>query len=235
LKKGDCIWGAALLGIIAFLAAPATHEIFIRTSNFYPYLSGFLKFFILASMGELLAIRIVSGSWNKPKGLIWRAIIWGIVGIIITLMFVVYDIGVKGSIALEYLPMLGERGSLLNKFAVAFFTSALMNIFFGPAFMLFHRLTDTWIDCGQGKISQMVKVKKDEMLDAAELKSFVSFVIFKSIPIFWIPAHTITFMLPPEYRVLMASLLSICLGASLGFSKRGKMFSGKQKLPENSD
>jgi hypothetical protein len=42
----------------------------------------------------------------------------------------------------------------------------------------------------------------------------------KTIPLFWIPAHTITFSLPPEYRVLMASFLSIALGGILAFAKR---------------
>jgi hypothetical protein len=214
MKMGDFLWGAALLGIIAFLAAPATHEFFSAASKASPYLMGFVKFAVLASMGELLAIRITSGAWSRPKGLILRALIWGVVGLVITLMFVLYDIGVKGCMEKGYLPLVGEAGGFLNRFVTAFLTSALMNIFFGPAFMLFHRLSDAWIDSGYGKT--------DEMLDRANLKGFVSFVVFKTIPVFWIPAHTVTFMLPAEYRVLMAAMLSICLGAILGFSKRKK-------------
>jgi hypothetical protein len=41
---------------------------------------------------------------------------------------------------------------------------------------------------------------------------FVSFVVLRTIPLFWIPAHTMTFLLPPEFRVLMAAVLSIALG-----------------------
>ena len=37
---------------------------------------------------------------------------------------------------------------------------------------------------------------------------------------FWIPAHTGTFLLPPEFRVVCAALLAIALGAILGFAKR---------------
>ncbi|MCX7905011.1 MAG: Mpv17/PMP22 family protein, partial [Caloramator sp.] len=51
---------------------------------------------------------------------------------------------------------------------------------------------------------------------------FISFVVLKTIPFFWIPAHTITFLLPSEYRVLMASFLSIALGAILSLAKRKK-------------
>jgi hypothetical protein len=34
---------------------------------------------------------------------------------------------------------------------------------------------------------------------------------------FWIPAHTITFSLPPEYRVLLAAYLGIVLGIILSY------------------
>jgi hypothetical protein len=42
-----------------------------------------------------------------------------------------------------------------------------------------------------------------------------NFVFKKTIPIFWIPAHTITFLLPPDYQVLFAAVLSIILGLIL--------------------
>ena len=38
----------------------------------------------------------------------------------------------------------------------------------------------------------------------------------KTIPFFWVPAHTITFMLPPEYQIVMAAYLSVALGIILG-------------------
>jgi len=44
----------------------------------------------------------------------------------------------------------------------------------------------------------------------------------KTIPMFWIPAHTITFLLPSEFRVLAAAFLSIALGAILAFAKKKK-------------
>ena len=57
------------------------------------------------------------------------------------------------------------------------------------------------------------------------MDGFVSFVLMKTIPIFWIPAHTITFLLPSEYRVLSAAFLSIALGAILAFAKKKKISS----------
>jgi len=37
---------------------------------------------------------------------------------------------------------------------------------------------------------------------------------------FWIPAHTLTFTLPSELRVICAALLAVILGAILGLAKR---------------
>jgi len=37
----------------------------------------------------------------------------------------------------------------------------------------------------------------------------------KTIPFFWIPAHTISFLLPAAYRTLFAALLGVALGLIL--------------------
>lgn len=219
MKKGDILWGAVLLGVIAFLITPATHIMFLTASKASPYLMGFIKFAVLASMGELLAIRLVTGNWKKPKGLFWRAIVWGIIGMTVTLMFVLFDAGVRSCIERGYLPFV-EGNGFLTTLVTAFFVSAITNLFFGPSFMLFHRITDTWIDLGWGRMLQMRKITLNEVLDAADLKGFVTFIVCRTIPVFWIPAHTVTFMLPPEYRVLMAAMLSICLGVILGISRK---------------
>jgi hypothetical protein len=48
-------------------------------------------------------------------------------------------------------------------------------------------------------------------------------VFKKTIPFFWYPAHTVTFLLPSEQRVLFAALLGIALGVLLALSsKKGK-------------
>ena len=45
-----------------------------------------------------------------------------------------------------------------------------------------------------------------------------NFVFKKTIPIFWIPAQTINFLLPGEYRVLVAAIYSIILGVILAIA-----------------
>ena len=46
------------------------------------------------------------------------------------------------------------------------------------------------------------------------------FVFRLTIPLFWIPAHTVTFLLPTQYRTLFAALLSVVLGILLGIAER---------------
>lgn len=50
----------------------------------------------------------------------------------------------------------------------------------------------------------------------------------KTCPYFWIPAHTIVFLLPNQYRVLVSAFLSIALGLLLAIAKKGK------QIPEES-
>ncbi|MBK5251987.1 MAG: hypothetical protein JJE29_05070 [Peptostreptococcaceae bacterium] len=57
---------------------------------------------------------------------------------------------------------------------------------------------------------------------------FVSFVLAKTIPFFWIPAHTLTFLLPGQYRVLAAAMLSIALGLILTLAKIKKTDEGRE-------
>lgn len=213
LKKGDFIWISVLAAIVAFLIVPDTHEIFIIQTKAHPYIIGFIKFFILASMGDLLGIRISKGRWEKPTGFIYRSIIWGFIGMAITLVFVINDVGITQALEVGLLPGNG------NKLAFAFFVSLITNLTFGPAMMAFHRFTDTYIDL---TYSKRKRPQISEVIDNMNFNNFIFFVIGKTIPFFWIPAHTITFLLPPVYRVLMAAFLGIALGCILSFSKRKK-------------
>jgi hypothetical protein len=214
MKKFDFIWIAVLALIGTFLIYPDTHVIFLAATKAHPYIMGFVKVFILATMGELLAIRIMSGQWKKPFGLLYRAIIWGFFGMTFVVVFDIFAIGMSGVMEKGLMPFYE------NTFAFALFTSTFLNLIFAPTFMAFHRITDTYIDMGQGKLSDIFSVKLDQVISKIDWNNFISFVVLKTIPLFWIPAHTITFMLPSEYRVLMAAFLSIALGGILSFAKK---------------
>ncbi len=211
MKKGDVLWALAL-GIVAMIVInPSTHESFILFTNAHPYIAAFIKFSILATMGEWVAVRISSKCWIIPKGVLYRTLIWGFLGIFITLMFQIFLAGVKSGISNGYLPG-GE-----SKFAIAFFVSCIMNLTFAPVFMAFHRYTDTYIDL---RYNGRRNIAVTDVVSEMDWNGFVSFVLIKTIPFFWIPAHTITFLLPSEYRVLFAAMLSLALGVILAFGKR---------------
>lgn len=213
MKKGDFLWGAVLALFAAILIVPSTHKVFMSFTLAHPFISGFIKFAILATMGELLAIRITKGNWVMPVGVFYKMFIWGFLGMVITLIFKIYGGGITLAMSNGVLP--GGNSKLL----FAFFVASIMNCTFGPSFMAFHRCTDTFIDL---KYAKGGKISLKEVTSAIDWNGFVSFVVLKTIPIFWIPAHTITFLLPEEYRVLVAAGLSIALGCILAFAKRKK-------------
>jgi len=215
MKKGDFLWLSILILIAVFLLIPSTHALFSEVSKSYPYIMGFVKFSILATMGELLALRIVNKRWTKQKGFIPKFIVWGLLGVVIVLMFSIYEQGVIGSIANKML-FAGEGN--LSTILTSFYISAIMNLTFAPVFMAFHRITDICIDNKIDKKKQSIS----EIIKIVDWSGFINFVVCKTIPYFWIPAHTITFLLPTEYRVLFAAMLSIVLGLILSYARLKK-------------
>lgn len=218
MRRGGAFWGAALAAVVALLVVPSSQAWVLQATREHPYAMGFLKFAVLASLGELLAIRVVSGGWRLPAGPAWRAVVWGLLGAALALLFPVYAAGVPAAMQAGLLPSLpGAAGA---KVAAAFWISAVMNLSWGVALMLLHRLTDTWLDLAGGALARVPSVGIGAVAGAIDWKGFLGFVLLKTIPLFWIPAHTVTFLLPPELRVLFAAFLSLALGAILAFAKR---------------
>lgn len=214
MKKGDFLWIFVLLIWISILVVPDTRVAFINATEAHPYIGGFIKFAILATMGDLLGARVLKGDWVIPKGVFYKAAIWGIIGLMVTLVFTVFMGGVAAAQASSKLPF---KGSV---FAQAFFGSSIMNITFGPMMMVFHRFTDMYIDTKYEKKGG--KVTFDELIDKNDWHSLVQFSWIKTCPFFWIPAHTVVFMLPGQYRVLVSAFLSIALGLLLALAKKSK-------------
>jgi hypothetical protein len=182
---------------------------------------GFIKTAVLASMGELLVNRFKTGNYFSAKGFILKGIVWGFLGMIFVLIFKVFASGVVAAQASNILPLINNSG-FIAKLLTAFLISLIMNIFFAPSFMLLHRITDGYIELSGGNLKDLKKVSLTDVVKRIDLYVFVHFVILKTIPLFWIPAHTITFLLPENYRVLMAAYLSIALGILLTVAKSRK-------------
>ncbi len=213
MKLGDYLWGGLLLLWAVVLVVPATREVFMAMTQAYPYISGFFKFFVLATMGDMLGARILYGQWQKTKGIIFKAIIWGIIGMMITLAFTLYSEGVLAAQNIGRLPFHG------SKFGHAFLTSVMMNITFAPFMFLFHKFSDLYIDV---KYRGMKKVTINDLVKEVDFNMLIGFSMLKTIPFFWIPCHTLVFLMPPQYRVVASAFLSIALGLMMAIAKKSK-------------
>jgi len=195
---------------LLILVIPASREIFEAMTTAYPYISGFIKFALLSTAGELLAGAMTQRRFTIPYAVVARAIVWGLLGIVMTVVFKLFGIGVAGILEIGYLP--GGQ----NTFLKALWTSLCMNCIFAPTMMGAHRIFDSWLD--------LRKEKKPSNLAAAakgvDWIRYVTFILAKTIPIFWVPAHTVTFLLPEQYRVMLAAFLSIALGAILALASK---------------
>jgi hypothetical protein len=94
-----------------------------------------------------------------------------------------------------------------------------MNTTFAPVFMTIHKITDAHIGNCKGKLNFLTTpLPFGKLISQVNWNIQWGFVFKKTIPFFWIPAHTITFILPGEFQVLFAALLGIALGLILSIA-----------------
>ncbi len=206
---------------VPFFLVPALMDEFERYTRLYPVMMSFVKFALLATTGELLGLRIRTGSYlRKGFGILPRSLVWGILGISIYVAFIVFPAGTI---------VLAERTGLISgvetpadRFILAFLTSILLNLIFAPVMMTTHKVSDTHIIQTGGRLrSLFTKVRVVSILENLDWKTHWQFIMCRTIPLFWIPAHTVTFLLPADYRVLFAALLGIMLGVILALANKG--------------
>lgn len=183
----------------------------------------FVKFAILATLGEMIALRIRKGVYNENGfGIFPRALVWGFLGLTIKVAFTVFSAGTP--VFLEYLGLkdasqVMKAGFSGEKLLVAFCISTAMNLVFAPVMMTFHKITDIHILANGGTLAGFfTPIHFAEIFKGMNWDVQWNFVIKKTIPFFWIPAHTITFLLPTDFQVLFAALLGIALGLILSFA-----------------
>jgi hypothetical protein len=135
-----------------------------------------------------------------------QAIVWGFFGVWIALAFVVFSNGVDSAITKHlWFPCFPA----LSK-------SFWINLAGGYAWsmMVAHQYTDFLVRARwQGVLAF------GEFSDQVDRRTTFAY-LWKTIWFFWLPAHTITFSLPPELRVIAAALLAIVLGFLLGLAHR---------------
>ena len=204
------LWVILFVLIVVMLAVPACRARFGELTLAMPYLMGFIKIGIMGTMGELLGGKIVTGKWRISGVRIGeRALVWAFLGIIFAVIFPIFSFGVEGA------QKAGLIGFSDSRLMTSIIKSAIMNIVFGFPMMCFHRLTDTAID-GGGIFRKWSIPAAFKSIDWDNMFRVVGVAIFW----FWIPAHAFTFMLPPQFRVMSAAMLSIALGLIMGISKK---------------
>ena len=216
--KGDLLWSSLLLIWILILIIPDTRTIFIKITEAHSYLGGFVKFFILASMGDLLGERILKGEWHISHTFLLKASVWGIMGMLINLAFTVFTEGVAAAQLSGKLPLEGSR------LALALFGSIAMNVTFGPMLYIYHKFGDLFVDLlYEKKENPADNITLRAMVERVNWYRMVSFSWVTTCLFIWIPCHTIVFLLPSEYRVLASAFLSILLGILIAVSNKGKV------------
>jgi hypothetical protein len=204
------VWMLLLASVVVVLSIPESRGVFKAMTLAHPYTMGFFKIAILGTMGELLGGRIVTGQWRLTGiRLPQRVLVWGFLGLVFTAVFPLFSFGVDGLLEVGLIPGAG------NRLAAALWKSLFMNTVFGFPMMVFHRITDTLIDRGEFMGAWPLS-KVTSSIDWRNMYRIVGAACLW----FWIPAHTITFLLPPEFRVVSAALLAVVLGAILGFAKK---------------
>ncbi|MBW6474750.1 MAG: hypothetical protein K0B14_16605 [Anaerolineaceae bacterium] len=163
-----------------------------------PLLSAAIQFAILGTLGEIISYSIQKKKIAIPCNwlqLLLKGIAWAVLGIVIKYGFA----GMKGftQALLDHELLPAFLGSGLGwAFAVSVFT----NVLFGPQMMAFHRFEDNLI-LGQKGFQGITTA-------------------WKTLIWFWIPAHTITFLLPADLQIGLAALWSLVLGIIMGATRK---------------
>lgn len=224
MKRSDIIFILVFVGLfVPFFLSDKLYDFFIWFSTEWAFTASFMKFAILATMGEMLGSRIRTGIY-LPAGfaLLYRAVVWGFLGMTVKAAFVIFaggtplimeHLGMKNAAVVMAGPVTGTRVLL------AFSISTFLNIFYAPVLMVTHRISDLHIASAAGDRRKLLTVPDVKGLFASiDWNSMWGIVLKKSIPLFWIPAQTVNFLLPEEFRILIAALYSTVLGVILALA-----------------
>lgn len=224
IKKIDIIFFAGVLFLfLPFVVSKDVFDFYIQFNRDHELITAFVKFAILATIGDVIGLRIKTGSYlRKGFGIIPRMIVWGFLGITIKIAFVLFVYGTPAfleTLGLENAHVVMKGNFTPEKLLVAFCISVAMNVIYAPVMMTLHAITDMHIMTNGGTIRGfLTPIKFRKLFVNLDWDVQWNFVFKKTIPFFWIPAHTITFLLPPELRVLFAALLGIALGMILAIA-----------------
>ena len=170
---------------------------YIDLVSAHPLLMAMAQFMVLGTLGEMVSKWVVAKRLFMPFSaplVLYKMAEWALLAVCIKYAFMGFTGFVDSLVAHGYLPE-------LNRFTRALAISVTMNLQFGLFLVIFHRILDNlaaeepgWQNIDKGLFSLIW---------------------------FWIPAHTVTFMLPRPYQIGLAALWSVALGLILGFYAKG--------------
>lgn len=233
MKKQDFVFILVIIVIFApFIISDAAYNfLFDKQTGMtavFPLTTAFVKFFFLGTLGELLGLRIKTGKYLKQGfGIFPHAVVWGLLGIFIQIAFITFYAGSLRFVTKIFGmsdPQAIMQGALSwNKVLIALVVSTLLNVMFAPVFMTIHKITDIHIQDNGGKFkSLLTPIKVEEIISTMNWKVQWNFIFKKTIPLFWIPAQTINFCFPEEFRILNAAILGVVLGVILSIANMKK-------------
>lgn len=226
MKKHD-FWAVACVAVclLPFFLSDVVWSGYQSLNASHGMLMSFFKFALLSTAGELVGMRISTGRYLPDGfGVLPRALVWGFLGMGINMAMMVFASGVPAFLAKMGA---GQMDVVMNgplswsKCGVALLISASMNCFFAPVFMTVHKVTDSHILATGGTLRGFFsRMDVGALLQGINWRVQWGFVFKKTIPLFWLPAHTVTFLLPGDARVLFAALLGVILGIILAVASR---------------
>jgi len=224
MKPKDLLFALFSVSLfLPFFLSPVVLDFYKQFNSDHGMLMSFIKFAILATLGEVIGLRIKTGSYNQPGfGILPRAIVWGFLGMTVKTAFVIFGTGAPAF--LEFMGMDGASETIKGGFTpakvlVSFSISASLNLFYAPVLMTFHKITDIHITNNGGTLRGLfTPIQFMQIFPAINWSVQWDFIFKKTIPLFWIPMQTINFLLPPQYQILVAALLGIVLGVLLALA-----------------
>ena len=175
-------------------------EAYVTFLKTHPLASSALQVALLGTFGELLGCKL-RGRGFLPftvEQLALKILIWAFLGITFKYAFAGFVGFYEALVHKGFWTDFGGS-TLWRALSVSMFT----NLLFGPGMMAFHRWTDNRIE-------------------RAEMNWTTMQAAWKTLVWFWIPAHTVTFALPPHLQVGLAAVWAVALGMILGvFARKG--------------
>lgn len=162
MKKQDLIFILCVVAcFMPFFLSDDVFNFYVGYNKAHGMITSFIKFAFLATLGEVIGLRMKTGAYNqKGFGILPRAIVWGFLGLTIKLAFVIFATGTP--IFLGYLGLEGATDIMKGAFSsekllVAFAISACMNLIYAPVMMTLHKITDIHIVDNGGTVGGLLK------------------------------------------------------------------------------